>query len=419
MRRSTQTFFLPMSREILAPLVLLFGCLERNDTVLQPDPSAPGSREDEVTASDDPQDQAARSSTDATTRSAVDAGTTMSAAPSRESSPQATAGTTASAAPTEAPAGTAEAAAERPESTETAASGGSAPSVDAGTTTAGSGADGVPETPAMTDPPAVATDPDCDFTGVWMARQQTVSEALGLGQTSNNWYFIEFSQSGTALTVVDSMDCGIEIRGSATVTISRATLEAALQYNRQVGRKGTLEKVDGKCALDVARFWSIRGAEEAGFVPNEARDSTDSIADVAKAKPLPTESMPDGAIDTEGDGELGIAFQASGVLEGVRNSVQRDWTRWFTEPGYEITPAVAWPEDVVVRADFDNEEVVLAASNSLLRTGSTPRATKHIITLRFLGRSRDEARAQAIIAADDVATCYAVQDALPAGQLEE
>lgn len=269
---------------------------------------------------------------------------------------------------------------------------------------------------ATTDP--AATNPDCDFGGVWAAQQLTVSEALGLGQTSNNWYLLEFSQTGDDIVVANSFDCGIEVRGSATVTITKATLEGELSHNRQTGRKGTLKKVTDKCVLDVERFWSIRGADEMRFLPDGGvRNSMMNIPDVAKSNPLPTASMPEGAIDTEGDGQLGIAFQVTGLVQGTRNSVQRDWTRWFTEPGFEIAPEADWT-DLTVRADFDNEEVVLNPKDGLLTQGSSPAAAKHELRLRFLGRTRGDPRATAIIKSTDVDTCYAIQDAMPAEELK-
>jgi hypothetical protein len=268
-------------------------------------------------------------------------------------------------------------------------------------------------------PPAGATDADCDFTGVWAGQQMTVSEAIGVGQTSNNWYLLEIEQSGDAIEITNSFDCGIEVQGSATVTLSKATLEGELPHNHQNGRKGTLKKVDGKCVLDVERFWSIRGADEMRFLPAGTRNSMMSIPDVAKANPLPTPSMPDGAVDTENDGKLGIAFQASGIIEGTRNSVQRDWTRWFTESGYEITPAMDWTADLTVRADFDNEESVMDASTPLLSSLSTPSATaKHVMKFHFLGRDRSDARAVALIKPSDTDTCYAIQDMMKAQELK-
>lgn len=288
---------------------------------------------------------------------------------------------------------------------------------DMSTTTAGSGGT-AGEGEDMT--PAGATDADCDFTGVWAGQQLTVSEAIGVGQTSNNWYLLEIKQTGGDIEVTNSFDCGIEVQGSATVTLSKATLEGELPHNHQNGRKGTLKKVDGKCVLDVERFWSIRGADEMRFLPeNGSRNSMMSVADVAKANPLPTPNKPDGAIDTENDGKLGIAFQASGIIEGTRNSVQRDWTRWFTESGFEITPAMDWTSDLTVRADFDNEESVMDASTPLLMSLSTPSGTaKHVMKFHFLGRDRSDARAMAMIKPSDTDTCYAIQDAMKAQELK-
>jgi hypothetical protein len=264
-----------------------------------------------------------------------------------------------------------------------------------------------------------AQDPDCDFTGIWIAKQVTVSEALSLPQSSNNWLYLELKQTGSVVEVTKHFDCGIEIRGTATVTISRETLQALFAHNVQIGRKASVLKAGDKCSFETARFWSIRGADEARFLPNPARDSSDSVQSVAAAKPLPKPGMTDGAIDLEGDGKLGVAFQVDGVITGTRNSVQRDWSRWFTEPGYEITPSANWTSDLVLRADFDNEESVLDPTSGLLVSGSRPKTdAKHVLRLRFLGRDASDARVAAIVKASDVDTCYAVQDALPAEELE-
>jgi hypothetical protein len=283
----------------------------------------------------------------------------------------------------------------------------------------GSGAAGQgTETPGVAGAdggPLLTTDPDCDFSGIWAAKQVTISEALTLPQSSNNWYYLEFAQSGDQITIIKHFDCGVEVLGSLRVQISRSTLESLSKQNLQIGRKGTLIKQGGGCKLTIARFWSVRGAEER-FLPNATRDSSDSVNQVAVSNPLPTASMTNGAIDTEGDGKLGVAFQVSGI--GTRNAVQRDWTEWFTAPGYEIAADTDWREDLSVRADFDNEEVVLDPSMGLLITGSTPQAgAQHVLRLHFLGRDATDSRAKAIIREDNVETCYAIQDALPAEQL--
>ena len=266
-----------------------------------------------------------------------------------------------------------------------------------------------------------AADADCDFNGIWIANQLTVSEALSLPQTSNNWYYLELKQSGNDVEVAKHYDCGIEVRGSATVTLSRSTLTASITRNLQAGRKISVSKQGATCSFDAARFWSIRGADELRFLPGEpnpGRDFPDNISDVAKSKPLPTSSKSDGAIDIDNDGKLGIAFQVTGIVAGTRNSVQRDWTRWVTEPGSEIAAGQDWTTDLTIRADFDNEESIIDPTSGLLVSGSMPSGTaKHVLKLRFLGRDASDPRATAVIQGTEVDTCYAIQDALPAEQL--
>jgi hypothetical protein len=112
----------------------------------------------------------------------------------------------------------------------------------------------------------VPNDPECDFSGIWIAKQVTVSEALSLPQSSNNWYYLEFEQTGTDVRVSKHFDCGIEVRGSATVTLTRQTTEELITHNVQTGRTGTVTKQGSTCSLQIARFWSIRGADEAPLV---------------------------------------------------------------------------------------------------------------------------------------------------------
>ncbi|HKP56883.1 MAG TPA: hypothetical protein VJV78_09185 [Polyangiales bacterium] len=290
-----------------------------------------------------------------------------------------------------------------------AASAGMAGSIETGSSAGG----------MMPSQPMGATEADCDFTGVWIAKQLTVSEALGLPQTSNSWLYLELQQTGHDVVVTKSLECGVEVRGTATVTLSRATLESALLTNSQVGRKATLKKVDGKCAFETKRFWKVRGADEQRFLPNGGRDSMDEIPKAAMDKPLPTATKTDGAVDTEGDGKLGMAFQVSGIITGVRNSVQREWSTWFTKPGFEIQPSNDWPNELTIAADFDNEEAILSPSSGLLAASGQPaRGAPHQLKLRFLGRDRSDPRAAAIMKANDIDTCFAIQDAMTAETIE-
>lgn len=391
----------------------LFGCKGSNDTVLQPDSAAgSGGSSGAGTGGGGGMPQSGGSGTTGNAAGRGNAAASGGKAPAANGGGGGTAG----------------------RSSMTAGSGAGAPSTSAGGTGASEGTSGEGEagTSGVSGEgasgggagsgevtPAIAQDADCDFNGIWIGQQLTVSEALTLPQTSNNWYYLEFKQSGTEVQVSKHFDCGIEVRGSATVTLSRATLQALLTHNVQIGRKATVTKGGNNCTFDGARFWSVRGGDEMRFLPNATRDATESIDQAAAAKPLPTSTKTDGAVDLENDGKLGVAFQVSGIITGTRNSVQRDWTRWFTEPGFEIAASKTWEDDLEIRADFDNEESILDPTSGLLVSGSMPRAgAKHVMRLRFLGRDASDPRVSAIVKASDAETCFAIQDALPAEALE-
>jgi hypothetical protein len=266
-----------------------------------------------------------------------------------------------------------------------------------------------------------AADPECDFTGIWIGKQVTVSIADGfpVPATSNNWYYLEFKQSGTNVEVSKHYDCGIEVTGVVTVKVNKATVEALLSHNVQTGRKGTLTKDGSNCKFESERFWSIRGADEMRFLPDSVRNSEKNIADVASQIPLPTRQMQDGAMDWDNDGKLGVAFQATGIVSGTRSSVQRDWTRWFTESGFEIAASTDWKNELKIRVDFDNQESVIDPADGPLTSPSTPsRTAKHMMRLRFLGRDASDPRVAQIVKATQVDTCFAIQDAMPAETLE-
>lgn len=254
----------------------------------------------------------------------------------------------------------------------------------------------------------------CDLSGIWLGRMNTQSIALGVPQYANNWYYFELAQQGDALTVVDHMDCGIEVQGTVSVVLSAATTRALSEHNRQIGRKGTVTAgANGACELSMERFWSVRGVSEAKYVPNP-RNSPLAIADLPAELKLPPEGTPSETEDWDSDGKPAIAWIVQ-TLNGQRHTAQRDWTRYFTAPGYEIRASSDFRQDLVVRAEFNNEEVVYAADSPTLRQLAQPDSTAlHTLTLRHLGRTRADARAQAILRSDPLETCANVRAALPA-----
>jgi|GEM_PF-1424765 len=279
---------------------------------------------------------------------------------------------------------------------------------------AGSGAAGA----SGEERPKGAQDPTCDLNGIWITKQLSASEALGEVGFSNSYAYYEIEQTGTDFVVKKHIDCGGIALGGGMAYLARATLEALTQHNSQSGRKGHFELVAGKCALDVENFWSVRGADEPRYLPDPARNATLSLAEMQAMKPLPTPSMPDGAEDWDNDGEPGIATQVSGIISGQRHGSQRDWDHWFTAPDYEITPSVEFTSDLTIRFEFEGEEGLLSPTVGLLATPSQPsNRLEPVMRFRFLGRTPDDPRVQAIAKSDPVETCYAIQDAIPAEQL--
>ena len=265
---------------------------------------------------------------------------------------------------------------------------------------------------------ALAADPECDLNGVWIVKQQTVNVALGLPQTANNWYFFELRQEGEDVRVVEHFDCGIEVLGTVRVQLKPATVEALLSHNLQAGRRALMKKSsDGSCSLEFDRFWSVRGADEARFVPDD-RASLDSPATLAKQKPLPSKDRPDGAEDWDGDGQLGIAWYITGIASGERHSMQRDYTEWFSDAEFRIAPARSWTSDFVIRSTIGSEEVVFFASSPTLAGAGTPDGNaKHRVTFHFLGRDRNTPEARNILKPKPLDTCFAIRDAMPAAEL--
>jgi hypothetical protein len=265
---------------------------------------------------------------------------------------------------------------------------------------------------------------DCNLSGIWISKMVTVTQALGLPQYANGWYYLEIDQpAGSAdFTVTKEFDCGTEVRGSVVVTLLPATLEAQMKHNSQAGRKGTMTKnASGQCIVAAEPFWALLGGDDRFLPP---RNTAEEIETVAARLPLPTIDHPDGAEDWDNDGKLGVGWQVSGVLQGSRNTVQRQWNRWFTTDRYAVAPAMDWG-DATIGVDFDKDETIfdptsgpLVSPSYSVRTPETPNR----YTLRFLGRDKTDPRASGFLHGIDpfsdtaatVDTCHAMQDAMRA-----
>ncbi len=260
------------------------------------------------------------------------------------------------------------------------------------------------------DPPQ-AEDPSCDLNGIWAARLTTFSrdDVFQAVQTASNWYYYEIEQRGREVTITAALDCGIQVSGSADVTINRATTAALMKRNDQTGRHGQFYRDGDHCTLSIDRFYSTRGVPRSVYLPSDTSANPD-LASITPA--LPTAQSPDGNEDWDGDGHPGIAFNVAGL--GTRHVVERDWNEFFSDDSYSIAPD---SDAFVARAQFDNQEEILETSGSLgglLMAGSTPATgLNHRISWQRLGRTADEAAVKAVRDPDDLTTCYNVQAALP------
>jgi len=297
------------------------------------------------------------------------------------------------------------------------------PNVDDGPGGAGgSGPDGGLSDGGDADPGVPSA--DCNLTGIWISKMVTVTQALNLAQYANAWFYLEIDQpAGSAnFTIKKEFDCGTEVHGSVTVTILPATLEVHMKHNSQVGRQGTMKKnAAGRCVVDVEPFWVLLGAQDKFLPP---RNTLEEIETVAARLPLPTPDRPDGAEDWDNDGKLGVSWQVSGVIQGTRSTVQRQWTRWFSTERYAVIPAMDWG-DLIVGADFDKDEAVfdptsgpLVSPSFSVRTPETPNR----FVMRFLGRDKTDSRVAGVVRGTDpanasaaaVETCHLIQDTMPA-----
>lgn len=276
----------------------------------------------------------------------------------------------------------------------------------------------------------------CDMNGYWIVRQTDFSrdDVLNQVQTSSNWYALEIVQTGSSFHVDKGIFCGIKVTGSATAELSDDGIRGLIHENPQDSdspaprqpRAGTFAADGTQCTFDMDRTYIVRGVEPRFLPP-------DFLAkpELSTLVPLPYEDDPahptgahlDGAVDTDGDGQPGVAFRISGNISGVRNVAQRDWNEYFTAPESPIAQNAL---EFVARVRFDNQENILHLSGcprigcGLLKAGSAPDTTlQDRVTFRYLGPSLSDPRVSRIVTQElkqdvvaDMKTCANVRAAL-------
>jgi hypothetical protein len=279
----------------------------------------------------------------------------------------------------------------------------------------------------------------CDMTGYWIARETdfSIDNILNQVQTSSNWYAYRIEQTGDAFEIAEMLSCGIVVSGTADVNLTVGGIRGLLYLNPQDrsaprgARRGTFAPAADGCTFAMDRHYVVRGLEER-FLPDDFL----AKPDLATLPPLPFEDNPQklpdrpfgensaGAVDTDGDGDLGLRFVVSGNASGARNAVQRDWLEYFLDARF---PIAARAIEFVADARFANQENILSVTGcprigcGVLLAGSVPSTTlRHRIRFRYLGRGLTEPRVARIFEAPikedpekDFTTCANLRAALP------
>ena len=274
----------------------------------------------------------------------------------------------------------------------------------------------------------------CDLNGWWVARENDYvrDSILNEVQTASTWWLYRLSQSGTDFQVEQALHCGVMVTGSATVVLTAGSLKGLLYANdpspggKHGPRKGTFVETADGCTFGFDRFYRVRGGDETLLLPADFSTKPD----LATLPTLPYEDDPlhptgqhlTGAVDSDGDGLAGAAFDIEGATGGIRNSVQRDFKEYASLPGQPVPKNAI---DVVSSGHWDLQENVLSVTQctacALLTTaGHTDPALLPRLTMHFLGTSLQSPRVAAVVVRNpgedvsaDLQSCANARDALP------
>jgi hypothetical protein len=230
---------------------------------------------------------------------------------------------------------------------------------------------------------------NCDMSGQWIAELRTESLALGLTATSFNTYYYEIEDTGDEITVTRGWDCSFVVRGVTSVDTGRTAREALAQLNRQDGtidaiseppvtvapRTGIFRPSDDNpdtCEFSMERWWSSRGGAVSLLPPREEYNDLD-ISDMEARNPAPTAENPEGQRDIDNDGDPGVKLEVTKPLVGTRDSYLRDWNQLGP---FEVERGAT---DFTGVADFNNQENIFQASNSLLLLNGAPKDDGHSV----------------------------------------
>lgn len=276
-------------------------------------------------------------------------------------------------------------------------------------------------------------DTDCDLTGWWAARETdfTRDTVVGAIQTSSTWFLYRFSQTGDDAVVEEELHCGVHVSGGASVDYTAGTLRGLLYANRMDRggshgpRHATSRAEGGGCAVSLDRWYAVRGASEdylpPDFVAKPALASLPPLPSVDD--PVTSNVSPPGSTDPDGDGVPGAAFDIRGLVSGVRESAQRDWKEYVTQPG---APVPAGGLSLLLPGVYDLQENVLRVTNCggscglVASLGHVAKELTARVVLYFLGKTFGGPRVSKVVVDTpranldhDLTTCANVRLVLP------
>jgi hypothetical protein len=274
-------------------------------------------------------------------------------------------------------------------------------------------------------------DSACDLSGFWAVRETTYScDVFHNPQTTSQWYLYEIAQTGSDFQIVSNFDCGVHVTGSVTVDYTLPSLRGAMYANPMDGsgshghRHGTSMPVSGGCAGSLDRWYMLEGVTTDYLPPDfSAKPALSTLPPLPVSKdPLSTEGTIPGATDPDGDGFDGLGIRVTGLVTGIREAAQRDWTEFATPAGASFEAATL---SVEMPGGFGLQQNVLHVTDcgtgcGLLTTEASASTAPARVVLSFIGKSLGGARTSTVVTAPprksldaDLETCSNLRQLLP------
>ncbi|NRA35438.1 MAG: hypothetical protein HRU17_19085 [Polyangiaceae bacterium] len=256
-------------------------------------------------------------------------------------------------------------------------------------------------------------DANCDMNGYWAVRKLSLPQdtAIGSTQPASAWYYFRIEQNGADFTILDSLDCGTEASGNATVVLTTQTLLGLMTKNNQRGRTGTFAANVDHCEFSIRRQYNRLGMA-ASVLPEQG-----SQTELAEG----LEDRIEEAEDWDGSGYGGIAYNTSGIITGVRHAIQINWDSYFNDADFGHMPGLG-ADEFTLRMEYSIAEAVTGTECGRLGLSCQLLLGKAIVipqadnaaSFHLLGRTFEEATASDVLdPSSPLNTCYNIQDTFP------